>query len=100
MSQIYQSYSKNMKARAITTETRSLMTAIVKNLRNELPPVFARKEAGKLLGGIISPKTLANIEYLGKGPVQVRTVQRSVFYERDSFCTWLEEYLCGRGDRS
>lgn len=59
-------------------------------LEQSLPAVFARKHVKKLLGGLISPGTLANLDSMGLGPsVKVR-VGKHVGYERSSFIQWLK----------
>lgn len=55
-------------------------------LANELPVAFTRREAAKLLGGVVCAGTLAN---LGKdGPPFVRMGRHAV-YEKASFLEWL-----------
>lgn len=64
-----------------------------KAIEDNLPPVFSRQEASKVLGGLISPKTFANLDCSGKGPsVKIRTGSR-VGYERASFMAWLRKHL-------
>jgi hypothetical protein len=53
-----------------------------------LPPVIARDHVEKLLGGIISSKTLANLDSLGEGPKRMR-VGRKVAYRTDDLLEWL-----------
>jgi hypothetical protein len=59
-------------------------------LAEEYPPMFARSEVDKLFGGVISTKTLANLDSLGKGPKRMR-IGRKVVYLRDDFLNWLEK---------
>jgi predicted DNA-binding transcriptional regulator AlpA len=42
----------------------------------------------KLLGGVISPKTLANYDSLGEGPRRMR-VGRKVVYKTEDLLEWL-----------
>ena len=59
-------------------------------IEKELPSVFTRQHAAKVLGGIVSPKTLANLDSLNQGPsVRVR-VGSKVGYEKESFMRWLK----------
>jgi hypothetical protein len=45
----------------------------------------------KLMPGVISSKTLANLHSLGVGPASFK-MGRKVFYERDAFVEWLLNY--------
>ena len=65
---------------------------IKEQLYKQLPNVFGRKAVNDLLPGVISSKTLANLDSLGKGPEFVKA-GRSVLYTRDSFVPWLLEHL-------
>jgi hypothetical protein len=56
-------------------------------LFKELPPAFGRKSIDQVLPGIISSKTLANLEALGAGPKSYK-LGRNVFYKRDDFLEW------------
>ncbi len=57
-------------------------------LENKLPAVFGRSVITDLLPGIISGKTLANLESKGEGPVGYWCGNRR-FYERKTFVPWL-----------
>jgi hypothetical protein len=59
-------------------------------LASELPPVVARKDVGRLLGGMVTAKTLANADSKGTGPEIVYTVGRNVVYRRESLLEWVE----------
>ena len=61
---------------------------LIENFVKELPVFVPRKEVGELLNGIISPKTLANLDSLGEGPDRFK-LNGKVFYPRDSFVQWL-----------
>jgi len=56
----------------------------------KLPPVIARKEIRKYLGGIISPKTLANLDSLGEGPPRIK-IGRTVGYPTVELLLWLDD---------
>jgi hypothetical protein len=56
---------------------------------NQLPPFIARKDVSKLLGGTISPKTLANADSLGKGPEVRTSCGKTVVYETESLLKWM-----------
>jgi hypothetical protein len=53
-----------------------------------LPPVIARDHVERLLGGIISSKSLANLDSLGAGPKRMR-VGRKVAYRTEDLLEWL-----------
>ena len=42
------------------------------SLIKSLPPMISRDHVEKYLGGVISPKTLANLDSEGKGPRRMR----------------------------
>lgn len=50
----------------------------------------AREKVGEFTGGIITPKTLANLDSIGAGPEGRITVGRKVAYSVAEFITWLE----------
>jgi len=60
-----------------------------------LPPVIARKDIERLLGGIISRGHLANLDYKGEGPPRIE-VGRHVGYLRGPFVEWLKERYARR----
>jgi hypothetical protein len=53
-----------------------------------LPPVISRDHVERLLGGIISSKSLANLDSLGEGPKRMR-VGRKVAYRTEDLLEWL-----------
>jgi len=61
------------------------------SIADNLPPVLARKDVSRYLGGIISPKTLANLDSLGEGPSGRFKVGRTVVYPTAALLMWLEE---------
>lgn len=69
------------------------LDVLFESLRKELPPVFARSEAPKLLGGIIAYGTLANCDSAKKGPEGSFRTGRKVCYMRDPFLIWLGQRL-------
>ncbi|CAI3236804.1 MAG: hypothetical protein ACLVI5_12225 [Desulfovibrio piger] len=58
-------------------------------LLSKLPPTIARKDVERQLGGIITPKTLANADSSGDGPLGAFQVGRSVVYPTESLVNWL-----------
>ncbi len=62
---------------------------IIAELEKSLPPVFARKEVGRLTGGLVAPHTLANADAKGEGPAGRILIGRHTAYNRDDFLAWL-----------
>ena len=63
---------------------------LIEKLKEELPIVFARKEIERLLPGVVSSKTLANLSSQGTGPPSYHH-GRTVIYDRDVFLDWLSK---------
>lgn len=61
----------------------------LKDLAEKLPPLISRNRVEELLGGIISSKTLANLDSMGKGPNRIR-IGRKIAYLTDDLLDWLE----------
>ena len=59
------------------------------DLTKNLPPMISRDHVEELLGGVISSKTLANLDSLGEGPKRMR-VGRKVAYLTEDLLEWLE----------
>ncbi len=57
-------------------------------IEQALPPVFSRKKAAEVLGGLISAKTLSNLDALRTGPPRV-WLGSKVCYKREEFMLWL-----------
>ncbi|GHV52003.1 hypothetical protein FACS1894168_4190 [Deltaproteobacteria bacterium] len=68
------------------------MNAIIDSLRRELPPTFTRATAVKMMGGLFTAGTLANLDCLGKGPGGA-LIGRKMVYEREAFVAWLESRM-------
>jgi hypothetical protein len=64
------------------------MKSIVE-LKETLPIVFPRKDVGRLTGGIVHPRTCANLDSLGLGPDDRFRVGKIVCYTREAFIVWL-----------
>jgi len=58
------------------------------DLIKDLPPLISRDHVGKLLGGVISSKRLANLDSLGEGPKRMR-IGRKIAYRTEDFLEWL-----------
>lgn len=60
------------------------------DLLSVLPPVVARKDIERLLGGTISRGHLANLDSAGEGPPRIE-IGRHVAYLREPFVEWLKQ---------
>jgi len=78
------------KARQVKTavEREAEVTGLRQKLLQALPPFFTRQTAAKMLGGLISPGTLANLDSEGQGPPVKVKLGRKVAYERSAFVDW------------
>jgi hypothetical protein len=63
------------------------------HLRDRLPVTMSRPEVPKLLGGIVSSKTLANADSRGIGPEGRFRVGSKVCYQTDKLLAWLEKRI-------
>ncbi len=71
------------------------MTDLFDRMANKWPSAgFARSEVGKLTGGSLSSKTLANLKSLGQGP-PCNMLRGRAYYEISSFIPWFREW-CGK----
>lgn len=59
-------------------------------LLNQLPEYATRKEIGDCIGNFMSPRYLANLDCIGKGPTRVR-MGRRVVYKREDLIAWLQQ---------
>lgn len=62
-------------------------------LTAELPPVIARSEVPRLLGGLVSAGTLANADSAGQGPAGRFYLGKRAAYGREELLDWLRERL-------
>lgn len=58
-------------------------------LSEALPPFIARAQVGNFLGGLITPKTLANADAKGIGPQIAWAVGAKIVYSREALVSWL-----------
>ena len=62
----------------------------IRELLPKLPPVIARKEVSRFLGGVVSSQTLSNADAAGEGPeIAYRLGGKFVIYRTDSLVHWL-----------
>lgn len=68
------------------------MNANLRQLAEKWPSaMFAREEVGTFTGGMISPKTMANLDSLGEGPTEgVVKIGKKVGYLVNHYISWLE----------
>lgn len=55
------------------------------------PPVLARDRIAEYTGGLICPKSLANLDSLGQGPSRRVKLGRRVGYPARDFAVWFLE---------
>lgn len=52
-------------------------------------PLVARRDVAQFSGGILHPRTMANLDSLGKGPGKI-LIGRRAFYDTWSLVSWIE----------
>lgn len=63
----------------------------LQNLADKWPSaIVARDEIDSFTGGVISPKSLANMDSLGIGPQGAFRIGRKIAYPVNNVITWLE----------
>ena len=72
-------------------DDEQFLSTMLEKLRISMPPIIARKELPKYLGGMISVGTLANMGRKDGPPY--RRCSRNAVYERDSFLEWLKAWM-------
>lgn len=65
----------------------------IESLLTELPPVIARKQIDKFLGGVVAAQTLANADGQGEGPEIAYKVGRSIVYKTEPLLRWIVLHL-------
>lgn len=64
-------------------------SALRAQLMADCPPIISRQEVGRITGGMIHPRTLANLDSQGLGPTgKVAMGRTRVGYLRDEFIDW------------
>jgi len=62
----------------------------IKEMLPKLPPVIARKEVPRFLGGVVSSQTLSNADASGEGPEKAfRLGGKYVVYRTEALVHWL-----------
>lgn len=72
-------------ARKLSPEEEEFVSTLV----SSLPPVIARKEVKRYLGGMIASQTLCNADSAGVGPEVAYRVGRMVTYRTESLTRWI-----------
>lgn len=57
-------------------------------------PGFRRADVGRVTGGLLSPKTLANLHSLGEGPPMLKLRGRA-YYDLATFIPWVRQWAEG-----
>ena len=65
------------------------MTLSEKLIASWQSPIVARAQVGTFSGGLLHPRTMANLDALGAGPGKI-VAGRRVAYDRDELARWLE----------
>ena len=60
---------------------------------DKLPPVIARHQVDRFLGGLVSPFTVKNADLAGTGPEVAWRVGNKVAYKTDSLVGWLVQTM-------
>lgn len=74
-------------------KTNKFKTSNLNFLADKWPSaIVARTDVGKFTGGLINPRTMANLDSASLGPAKM-TVGRKVAYPVDGFIKWLESRM-------
>lgn len=65
------------------------MSVFEKLARSWGSPIVARSEVGVMTGGVLHPRTMANLDAKGQGPGKI-VVGGRVCYEVDKLVDWME----------
>jgi hypothetical protein len=69
------------------------LKTVLDALEKRLPEVFGRSAVNELMPGIITDKTLANLEYLNQGPPLLKIGFKKVVYEKRTFLEWFAGWI-------
>lgn len=73
----------------MTDEEKEFVDAML----DKLPPVIARHQVDRFLGGLVSPFTVKNADLAGTGPEVAWRVGNKVAYKTDSLVGWLVQTM-------
>lgn len=54
-------------------------------------PVVARREVSRFSGGVLNPRTLANLDSLGQGPPRIALRPRVIAYPTRALVEWMRD---------
>lgn len=74
----------------INDSDESICAKFVKNWNS---PIVLRGHVNKFSGGLLNPRTLANLDSLGKGPKKRIIYSNKIAYPTEVLASWLEERL-------
>jgi len=68
------------------------MTPDLSSFKNRWPSSFvAREKVGEFSGGILHPRTMANLDALGQGPKgRIRVNGKKIAYPIDELIKWMQ----------
>lgn len=72
---------------------------IFDNLRSKAPEIITRKKLQELTGGLVSEKTLANLDSDGSGIQPRMRIGGKICYPKDAAVTWLKNRCVVEGVR-
>ena len=73
----------------MTAEEKEFVDAML----DKLPPVIARHQVDRFLGGLVSPFTVKNADLAGTGPEVAWRVGNKVAHKTDSLVGWLVQTM-------
>ena len=73
----------------MTAEEKEFVDAML----DKLPPVIARHQVDRFLGGLVSPFTVKNADLAGTGPEVAWRVGNKVAYKTESLVGWLVQTM-------
>ena len=70
---------------------------VIREAANKWPnPFVSRREISNFTGGLLAPRTMANLDCAGEGPNGAFRIGRNIAYPLDSLVEWLiEQHLYG-----
>ncbi len=68
------------------------LQALLAQMRQKWPSAaVARSQVGDFSGGVLNPRTMANLDSLGQGPRERYSMGRTVFYPVDALLDLIRE---------
>ena len=85
----------NEEVIAIDSNEESICAKLVKIWDS---PIVLRGQVNRFSGGLLNPRTLANLDSLGKGPKKRIFYNNRVAYPTEVLASWLEERIRERNN--